>query len=55
MKYRRLNESELKDLEQDFIRFLASNQITASDWEKLKGEETEKREEGQEKEEIKAK
>jgi hypothetical protein len=42
MKYRRLNESELKDLEQDFIRFLASNQITASDWEKLKGEETEK-------------
>ena len=36
MKYRRLNEAELKDLEQDFIRFLASNQVTADDWKKLK-------------------
>lgn len=42
MKYRRLTESELKELEQDFIRFLASNQVTASDWLNLKDQDSEK-------------
>ena len=30
MKYRRLSADELKELERDFIDFLASNQVTAS-------------------------
>lgn len=36
MKYRVLTIEELKNLEKEFIEFLASNTITASDWEKLK-------------------
>lgn len=36
MKYRRLTEAELDEVEPQFVRFLASNQITADDWEKLK-------------------
>ena len=42
MKYRRLDLAELKTLEKDFIRFLASNHITADDWVKLKKEDTQK-------------
>ncbi|MCB0705682.1 MAG: hypothetical protein KDC34_10250 [Saprospiraceae bacterium] len=42
MKYRQLNTDELQELEQEFIQFLASNQITASDWEKLKQNQPEK-------------
>ena len=42
MKYRRLSADELKELERDFIDFLASNQVTAQDWEKLKETDTEK-------------
>ncbi|MCB9051819.1 MAG: hypothetical protein H6556_20480 [Lewinellaceae bacterium] len=42
MKYRRLQQDELESLEKDFIRFLATNQVTASEWEKLKDEESEK-------------
>ena len=38
MKYRRLTEAELDEVEPQFVRFLASNQITADDWEKLKTE-----------------
>ena len=37
MKYRRLTNDELTELEKEFVRFLASNHITALDWEKLKG------------------
>jgi len=44
MKYRRLRSDELQELEQDFIAFLASNTVTAADWEKLKAEEPEKAE-----------
>jgi len=36
MKYRRLSPDELQELEPQFIRFLASNTITADDWVKLK-------------------
>jgi len=36
MKYRRLTPEELQELEPQFIRFLASNTVTADDWEKLK-------------------
>ena len=42
MKYRKLTLDELKELEQDFVRFLASNEITATEWEQLKQENSEK-------------
>ena len=42
MKYRRLTKEELQELEREFVRFLASNSITAPEWEKLKIEEPEK-------------
>ncbi|GAA5221110.1 DUF6495 family protein [Membranihabitans marinus] len=42
MKFRRLETDELTALEPEFIRFLAANQVTASDWEKLKAEDVEK-------------
>ncbi|MBL0329888.1 MAG: hypothetical protein IPP64_10845 [Bacteroidetes bacterium] len=45
MKYKRLDSSELKALENEFIHFLASAQITGSDWEKMKLEELSKAEE----------
>jgi len=36
MKYRRLSNAELQELEKDFVKFLASNHVTADDWVKLK-------------------
>lgn len=45
MKYKRLDRSELQALEKEFIHFLASAQITGSDWEKMKLEELSKAEE----------
>ncbi len=45
MKYKRLESAELKELEKEFIHFLASAQITGSDWEKMKVNELEKAEE----------
>jgi len=36
MKYRRLTQEELEELEPEFVIFLASNSIIASDWEKMK-------------------
>ena len=42
MKYRRLRTDELQELEKEFINFLAANQVTASDWEKIKREENDK-------------
>jgi hypothetical protein len=42
MKYKRLTLEELEVLQQDFISFLASAQITGADWEKMKKEENEK-------------
>ena len=36
MKFRRLDKEELKEMEAEFVRFLASNTITGEDWEKLK-------------------
>ena len=44
MKFRRLNQEELSSLEAEFIRFLASNTITAEEWKRLKSEENEKAE-----------
>jgi hypothetical protein len=38
MKYRRLTIGELKDMENEFVRFLVSNGVTADDWEKIKVE-----------------
>ncbi len=42
MKYRALSKDELAELETEFIRFLATNQVTAADWEKLKQESPDK-------------
>lgn len=42
MKYRRLTSQELETLEKEFVQFLASNHITASDWVKLKNTNLEK-------------
>lgn len=36
MKYRRLTNAELKELEKDFVKFLAATHVTADDWVKLK-------------------
>ena len=41
-KYRRLTEEEFELLEDDFVRFLASNSIQAEDWQKLKSDSPEK-------------
>jgi hypothetical protein len=45
MKYKRLTSEELHALEPDFVRFLATAQVTGPDWEKMKKEEIEKAEE----------
>lgn len=44
-KYKRLSSEELQALEKEFINFLASMQITGSDWEKMKKNEAGKSEE----------
>jgi cag pathogenicity island protein 24 len=41
MKYKRLSVEELQALQMDFVNFLASMQITAADWEKMKKEKNE--------------
>lgn len=45
MKYKRLTTEELKELEPEFINFLASAQITGPDWDKMKKNELSKAEE----------
>ena len=45
MKYKRLSKEDLSHLEKEFVNYLASAQITAPDWEKIKTEEKEKAEE----------
>lgn len=42
MKYRRLDKEELEELEQEFIKFLAVNTVTADDWAKIQKEDQEK-------------
>ena len=44
MKYRRLSNEELAELEDDFVKFLAANTVTADDWEKIKKEDPDKTE-----------
>ena len=44
MKYRRLTNEELADLEKDFVRFLAANTVTADDWKKLSADDPERAE-----------
>lgn len=44
LKYRRLSLGELQDMEAEFIRFLAANTVTGSDWQKTKEESPEKAE-----------
>lgn len=42
MKYRRLTNEELAELETEFVRFLATNSIPAEDWVKMKKHEPKK-------------
>jgi len=42
MKYRRLRQEELEEMESEFIHFLSANSVTADEWKKLKAEEPEK-------------
>ncbi|BDS15521.1 DUF6495 family protein [Aureispira anguillae] len=42
MRFRRLTTEELESLEEDFIQFLASNQITADEWVALKEKNAER-------------
>ncbi len=42
MRFRRLKKEELEALEADFVKFLASNHITAKDWTALKKENSDK-------------
>ena len=42
MKYKRLRSEELQALEKEFVSFLASAQITGTDWEKMKEQEHDK-------------
>ena len=41
-KYRRLSNSELEELRDDFVKYLCAQSITADDWQKLKGQDAEK-------------
>lgn len=41
MKYTRLTKEQFEELHQEFIDFLASQTITAEDWEKMKAENSE--------------
>ena len=45
MKYRLLSLEELAALEPDFIRFLASQSIPGADWEKIKTQQPQRRDE----------
>lgn len=45
MKYKRLTSDELKELESEFVHFLAAAQITGADWDKMKKNEHSKAEE----------
>ena len=36
MKYRRLTKEQFEELHQEFINFLATQQVTADEWENLK-------------------
>ncbi|MEY4904965.1 MAG: hypothetical protein RLZZ292_2780 [Bacteroidota bacterium] len=45
MKYRLLSLEELAGLEPDFIRFLSSQSIPGSDWEKIKIQQAQRRDE----------
>jgi hypothetical protein len=42
MQFRRLTTEELSALEEDFVKFLASNSVTGDDWEKIKSTKPEK-------------
>lgn len=44
MKYRRLTNEELAELESEFVRFLVSNTVTGDDWVKIKKENPERAE-----------
>ena len=39
MKYSRLTKEQFEEMKQEFINFLASQSITADEWEKIKKEQ----------------
>ncbi|MGO1752410.1 MAG: DUF6495 family protein, partial [Psychroflexus sp.] len=39
MKYERLTREQLEEMHQEFINFLATQKITADEWEKIKREQ----------------
>jgi hypothetical protein len=45
MKYQRLSNTELENLKDDFIRFIASQGIDAESWQKMKSEDLDSAEE----------
>ena len=45
MKYARLTKEQLEEMHQEFINFLATQSITADEWEKIKKEKPETAEE----------
>ena len=44
LKYRRLSTAELEALEDEFVKFLSAQSISAPDWQQIKSENTEKQE-----------
>lgn len=44
MKYRPLHKEELEAVKDEFVKFLAANSVTASDWETLKRDQADKAE-----------
>jgi hypothetical protein len=42
VKYRRLNREELEELEDEFVKYLATQSISASDWVRIKNEDVER-------------
>jgi len=45
MRYHRLSKSDLEEMRDEFVTFLAAQSIRAGDWEKMKAEDPEKVEE----------
>ena len=45
MKYARLTKEQLEEMHQEFINFLATQSITAEEWEQIKKEKPEAAEE----------
>jgi midasin (ATPase involved in ribosome maturation) len=45
LKYRRLTQEELESLEDEFVKFLAAQSISAGDWQRIKSDDINRQEE----------